>query len=79
MGEAEVLNTFTQIGGVLGTGASLVLFWMYNEIRTLRSEVKVLKKKNEETDKTLTEIRVDVSWMRGNMEGKEDGKSATNK
>lgn len=79
MGEAEVFNTFTQIGGVLGTGASLVLFWMYNEIRTLHSEVKVLKKKNEETDKTLTEIRVDVSWMRGNMEGKEDGKSATNK
>ena len=43
MGEAEVFNTFTQMGGVLGTGASLVLFWMYNEIKTLRSEVRILK------------------------------------
>lgn len=43
MGEAEVFNTFTQIGGVLGTGDSLVLFWMYNEIEMLRPEVRILK------------------------------------
>lgn len=75
MGEAEVFNTFTQVGGVLGTGASLVLFWMYNEIKRLKTDVKTLKQENNEIKKTMTQILVDVSWMRGNMEGKEEVKN----
>lgn len=71
MAEAEVFNTFTQIGGVLGTGASLVLFWMYNEIKSLKAQVKMLQAENSQFKETLTKIQVDVSWMRGNMEGKE--------
>lgn len=70
MTETTIFETFTQIGGVLGTGASLVLFWMYNKIKSLQSEVDALKTDNKTTQQTLADIRADVSFIRGKLEDK---------
>ena len=70
MTEITIFETFTRIGGVLGTGASLVLFWMYNQIKSLKAEVEALKSDNKTTQTTLADIRADVSFIRGKLEDK---------
>lgn len=56
---------------MLGTPAALCLFWVISKIKELQTKVKILEKENASFKECLTNIRVDVSWMRGNMEGKE--------
>lgn len=69
-------SVYTTIGSALGTPVALVVFWVVSKIKELQTEVKLLKKENAAVKEDITDIRVNVSWMRGNMEGKEskDGK-----
>lgn len=62
---------YTTVGSILGTPAALVCFWVVSQIKELKTKVKILEKENASFKECLTNIRVDVSWMRGNMEGKE--------
>lgn len=70
-------SVYTTIGSALGTPVALVVFWVVSKIKELQTEVKLLKKENAAVKEDITDIRVNVSWMRGNMEGKEaqDGKA----
>ena len=62
---------YTTIGSVLGTPAALACFWVVSKIKELQTKVKILESENTAVKKDITDIRVNVSWMRGNMEGKE--------
>ena len=64
-------TVFTTIGSVLGTPAALACFWIVSKIKELQTKVKILESENAAVKKDITDIRVNVSWMRGNMEGKE--------
>lgn len=68
MTEATIFDTITQIGGVLGTGASLVLFWLYNKIKEHTIKIENLEKENDSLKQTLADIRSDVSYIRGKLE-----------
>jgi len=67
----DVGSVYTTVGQMLGTPAALCLFWVISKIKELQTKVKILEKENASFKECLTNIRVDVSWMRGNMEGKE--------
>lgn len=71
MGSIDLTSVYTTIGSALGTPVALVVFWVVSQIRELKTKVKILEKENASFKECLTNIRVDVSWMRGNMEGKE--------
>lgn len=65
---------YTAIGQVLGTPAVLLLFWVVTQIKELKTKVKILEKENAAIKEDITDIRVNVSWMRGRMEGTEQEK-----
>lgn len=64
-------GVYTTIGSILGTPVALVVFWVVSQIKELKAKVKILEKENAAVKEDITDIRVNVSWMRGNMEGKE--------
>lgn len=66
-------SIYTTIGSVLGTPCALACFWVVSKIKELQTKVKILEKENATVKEDITDIRVNVSWMRGNMEGKEAG------
>jgi hypothetical protein len=68
-------GVYTTIGSVLGTPVALVVFWVVSQIKELKTKVKILEKENAAVKEDITDIRVNVSWMRGNMEGKEKKES----
>lgn len=67
----DVTSVYTTIGSILGTPAALLMFWVVSKLKELQGKVKMLERENASIKECLTKIRVDVSWMRGNMEGKE--------
>jgi hypothetical protein len=68
-------SVYTTIGSVLGTPVALVVFWVVSQIKELKTKVKILEKENAAVKEDITDIRVNVSWMRGNMESKEKKES----
>ena len=59
---------WTKVGGVLGTPAAIFLFWMYIRMNDIANKVKFLEQENRESKQTLSDIRADVSFIRGKME-----------
>lgn len=70
IGGINLGEIWTTVGGVLGTPAVIFLFWMYSKVNDLTNKVKFLEQENMESKQTLSDIRVDVSFIRGKMEGK---------
>ena len=70
----DLTQMYTTIGGVLGTPTAIFLFWMYSKVKELQTKVKILEKENAAIKEDITDIRVNVSWMRGKMEGTEQEK-----
>jgi hypothetical protein len=64
-------DVYTTIGSVLGTPCALACFWVVSKIKELQTKVKILESENTAVKKDITDIRVNVSWMRGMMEGEE--------
>lgn len=64
-------GVYTTIGSALGTPVALVVFWVVSKIKEIQTKVKILELESATVKKDITDIRVNVSWMRGNMEGKE--------
>lgn len=65
----DIASAYTAVGQVLGTPAVLLLFWVVTKIKELQTKVKILEKENAAIKEDVTDIRVNVSWMRGRMEG----------
>lgn len=56
------------IGKVLGYPAVVLVMWLYSQVKELRHRVDVLEHDNNDSKKTLADIRSDVSFIRGKME-----------
>lgn len=62
-------EVYTSIGNTLGVPVSLAFFWIIGKIKELSTKVKILEKENSVFKQTLADIRADVSFIRGKMEG----------
>lgn len=67
--EGNAVDFYTMIGSLLGTPAAAALIYLYNKVKALEAEVKFLKTDNAELKKTTADIRSDVSFIRGKLEG----------
>ena len=62
-------GTFTELGSTLGVPALLIVFWLYIQVKDLNGKVKSLERDNELLKDTLSDIRSDVSYIKGKLEG----------
>lgn len=69
----NLTEVYTTVGSVLGTPVAIVLFWLVAKVKELTAKVKILEKENSVAKQTLSDIRVDVSFIRGKMENKKNG------
>jgi hypothetical protein len=63
-------EVWTTVGSVVGTPAAIFLFWIYTKVKELSTKVKILEKENSLMKQTLSDIRSDVSFIRGKLEDK---------
>lgn len=66
----DLTALYTTVGNVLGTPAALLCFWLVSKIKELSVKVKILEKENSVFKQTLSDIRSDVSFIRGKLEDK---------
>ena len=64
----DLSTVYTTVGNVLGTPAALLCFWLVSKIKELSVKVKILEKENSVFKQTLSDIRSDVSFIRGKLE-----------
>lgn len=67
-GEVDIAQVYTTIGNVLGTPVAIAFFWVVSKIKELSTKVKILEKENSIFKQTLSDIRSDVSYIRGKLE-----------
>lgn len=67
----DLTQMYTTIGGVLGTPTAIFLFWMYSKVKELQTKVKILEKENSTLKSGLSDMRADVSFIRGVLEEKQ--------
>lgn len=68
MNSVNVSDIYTTVGNVLGTPVALAFFWVVNKVKELTIKVKMLEKENAVFKQTLSDIRSDVSFIRGKLE-----------
>ena len=61
-------DVYTSIGNTLGVPVTLAFFWIVGKIKELSTKVKILEKENSVFKQTLSDIRSDVSFIRGKLE-----------
>ena len=62
-------EVYTSMGNSLGVPVALAFFWIVWKIKELSTKLKILEKENSVFKQTLSDIRADVSFIRGKMEG----------
>lgn len=65
----NLVDVYSIIGSKLGVPVALAFFWVVGKIKELSTKVKILEKENSVFKQTLSDIRADVSFIRGRMEG----------
>lgn len=68
MNDINLSDIYTTVGNVLGTPVALAFFWVVNKVKELNMKVKILEKENAVFKQTLSDIRSDVSFIRGKLE-----------
>lgn len=68
MNDINLSDIYTTVGSVLGTPVALAFFWVVNKVKELSIKVKMLEKENAVFKQTLSDIRSDVSFIRGKLE-----------
>ena len=68
MNDINLSDIYTTMGNVLGTPVALAFFWVVNKVKELNMKVKILEKENAVFKQTLSDIRSDVSFIRGKLE-----------
>lgn len=66
--EINIVELCTTIGSVLGTPAAVGCFWVFTKLKELSGKVLSLEKENYSLKQTLSDIRSDVSYIRGKLE-----------
>lgn len=64
----DLTEVYTTVGSVLGTPVAIALFWIFSKIKELTVKVKMLEDENAVFKQTLSDIRSDVSFIRGKLE-----------
>ena len=62
-------DIYTMIGNSLGVPVAIAFFWVVTRVKQLGAQMDMLNKENTLLKATLSDIRADVSYMRGKMEG----------
>lgn len=70
MEPTQLASAVESIGKVLGYPAVILVMWLYSKVTELQHRVKELERDNDDSKKTLSDIRSDVSFIRGKMEGR---------
>ncbi|WP_295685124.1 hypothetical protein [uncultured Fibrobacter sp.] len=68
MNEIDFTQVYTSIGNAVGVPAAIAFFWVVSRIKELTTKVKILEKENSTFKQTLSDIRADVSFIRGKLE-----------
>ena len=68
MNDINLSDIYTTVGNVLGTPVALAFFWVVNKVKELNVRVQMLEKENAVFKQTLSDIRSDVSFIRGKLE-----------
>lgn len=68
MNDINLSDIYTTVGNVLGTPVALAFFWVINKVKELNMKVEILEKENAVFKQTLSDIRSDVSFIRGRLE-----------
>ena len=68
MNDINLSDIYTTVGNVLGTPVALAFFWVVNKVKELNVKVMMLEKENAVFKQTLSDIRSDVSFIRGKLE-----------
>ena len=68
MNDLNLSDIYTTVGNVLGTPVALAFFWVVNKVKELNVKVMMLEKENAVFKQTLSDIRSDVSFIRGKLE-----------
>lgn len=68
-------DVYTSIGNSLGVPVALAFFWIVGQIKELKTKVKILEKENSVFKQTLSDIRADVSFIRGRIEAENKNQS----
>ena len=68
MNDINLSDIYTTVGNVLGTPVALAFFWVINKVKELNVKVQMLEKENAVFKQTLSDIRSDVSFIRGKLE-----------
>jgi hypothetical protein len=68
MNDINLSDIYTTVGNVLGTPVALAFFWVINKVKELNMKVEILEKENAVFKQTLSDIRSDVSFIRGKLE-----------
>ena len=68
MNDINLSDIYTTVGNVLGTPVALAFFWVVNKVKELNVKVQMLEKENAVFKKTMSDIRSDVSFIRGKLE-----------
>ena len=68
MNDTNLSDIYTTVGNVLGTPVALAFFWVVNKVKELNVKVQMLEMENAVFKQTLSDIRSDVSFIRGKLE-----------
>lgn len=68
MNDINLSDIYTTVGNALGTPVALAFFWVINKVKELNMKVEILEKENAVFKQTLSDIRSDVSFIRGKLE-----------
>lgn len=70
--EPNFASVYESIGNTLGVPVALAFFWTVSKIKELQTKVKILEKENLGFKQMLSDIRVDVAFIRGKLENSDD-------
>lgn len=70
----ELVSLFNDLGSVIGYPAVLLIFWLYMKIKDMQKRLDDGDLRFREQEAKLTDIRDDVKFIRGFLEGKKEDK-----
>lgn len=70
----DIPSIFTTVGSTLGVPATLILYYLYQKFKDLDDRIKKVERDNEALKTTLGDMRADISFIRGKLEGEHDPK-----
>lgn len=65
----EAMTYLQEIGSALGVPAAVFVAWIWFKVKSNENDIKELKSESALLKQTLSDIRADVSYLRGKADG----------